>query len=133
MIQRFFFFILFIGITLQADAIEVLVAKKDIPYKGNIHIDDFMQKKVAEVNRICIPVTIKDLEQNDFVARHFIRSGRILCTRSIKLDTAKKVLFDFGTLEIERKAKVIHENNRYIKVRLPNGEVQKIYKNGLEQ
>lgn len=109
------------------------MAKKDIAYKSAVKIDDFMIKHVAEVSRVCIPVTKADLENNEFIARHYIRSGRVLCTRSIQEDTAQKVLFDFGTLEIERKAKVIHENDQYIKVRLPDGEIQKIFKNGLDQ
>ncbi len=126
-----FFFLC--SILFAQEGIDVLIAKKDIPYKNSISIDDFIEKKVPEIRGTCIPVSLKDLQNNEFVAKHFIRSGRILCMRNIKEDTASKVLFDFGTLEIERKAKVIHENDRYIKVRLPDGEVQKIYKNGLDE
>jgi len=131
--MRLFFTLFIIGTIslLNAQAVKVLVANKDIKYKSIVTLDDTFYKTVNFVPKRCIPIEKQDFEKQKLMAKHYIRSGRILCVKDLKVDTQNTIVFDFGTLQIEKRGKIIFENKRYIKIQNPNGKIEKIYKDGM--
>ncbi len=111
-------------------ALEVLVAKERIKFKEKIKLSNLRLKKVKSVRKSCIPTTISSLSKNYYISTHYINPGSIICEKDIKLYKKETVLFNFGNIEIEREGKVIGETTKYIRIKKPNGRVEKIFKNG---
>lgn len=111
-------------------AIDVLVAKVDIKYKESIDTTMLIQKKASKVYRHCVPVTLNDLSKSQYLTTHYISKGTILCTKDILKYEKSSVLFDFGSLQIEKDGKIIRDTSQYIKIKKPNGKIEKIYKDG---
>jgi hypothetical protein len=87
-------------------------------------------KKAGKIYRHCKPVKLSDLNKAPYIAKHYMSKGSIVCHKDIKRYEKSSILFDFGTLEIEKDGKVINNTNKYIKIKKPNGKVEKIYKDG---
>lgn len=123
--------LLFLSLTISnLYAIDVLVVKNQIKYKEKIIIKNLSFKKTDKVYRHCVPVKLSDLHNNEYIATHYMSKGTILCTKDIKKYVKSSVLFNFGNLEIEKEGKVISDTNKYIKIKKPDGKVEKIYKDG---
>lgn len=122
------FIILLFSINLFA--IEVIVAKSKINYKEIIDINKLSSANVLSVKKFCIPITIKDLQNKKYIAKRYLKKGTVLCKKDIALYTEKSVLFNFGVIEIEKEGKIIFENNKYIKIKRTDGQIDKIYKDG---
>jgi len=116
---------------INAQQFNVLVANKDLRYKSIVTLNDTFLKTVNSIPKRCIPMEKKDFLKQKLMAKHYIRSGRILCVKDLKVDTVGKIVFDFGSLQIEKRGKIIFENKRYIKIQNPNGKIEKIYKDGM--
>jgi hypothetical protein len=130
---KIFLLIFCIGLSsiLNAKSYDVLVANKDIKYKSIVTLNDTFSKQVSFLPKHCIPMAKKDFSKIKLMAKHYIRSGRILCVKDLKVDSESKIIFDFGTVQIEKRGKIIFENEKYIKIKTPNGKIQKIYKDGI--
>jgi hypothetical protein len=124
------FFICFSNI-LNAQYYDVLVANKDIKYKSIVTLNDIFSKQVSILPKRCIPIEKKDFLNIKLMAKHYIRSGRVLCVKDLKVDTQNRIIFDFGTMQIEKRGKIIFENKKYIKIQTPDGKIEKIYKDGI--
>jgi len=111
-------------------AIEVLVAKEKIKFKEIIHVKKLMRKKAAKIYRHCVPVTLNDLHKTTYSAKHHIPKGSIICIKDIQIYQKTSIIFDFGSLEIEKDGKVIRDTSKYIKIKKPDGKIEKIYKDG---
>ncbi len=125
---RSFFFILFCTINLYS--IEVIKTKTKINYNEIISTKELYKIEVTNVKKLCIPVTVDDFNNNKFVATRYLKKDSILCQKDIKLYTKKSVLFNFGSIEIEKSGKIIFENDKYIKIKRDDGKIEKIYKDG---
>ncbi|MEA1915866.1 MAG: hypothetical protein U9N30_11210 [Campylobacterota bacterium] len=130
LITKFFLLLILITSVHANDGIDVLVSNKDIRYKSIVTLDDVFQRKVNKVKRHCIPVEKKDFKKLKLIAKRYISSGKVLCLKDLKTDDQGVVVFDFGTVQIEKRGKVIFENKKYIKIRNTNGKIEKIYKDG---
>lgn len=117
-------------VSLNLYSIEVVVTNTKVNYKEKIDLNKLSSANVLSVKKFCIPITIKDLEANKYIAKRYLKRGTILCTKDIEEFSKKSVLFDFGTIEIEKEGKIIFENDKYIKIKKPNGKIEKIYKDG---
>jgi hypothetical protein len=121
-------FILFFVV--NAYSIDVIVVKSKINYKEIIVLNKLSKANVLSVKKYCIPVTIDNLEENKYIATHYLRKGSILCMKDIKRYKKNSVIFNFGSIQIEKSGKIIFENNEYIKIKRNDGKIEKIYKDG---
>jgi hypothetical protein len=110
----------------------VVVATKVIQYKAKITKNDVQEiEYTRKISRSCEPVTsVEYLLNDDYRVTHYISKGRIICQKDVKAYVKKTVIFNFGSFEIEKEGEVIFENGSYVKIRRPDGRVEKIYKNG---
>ncbi|MCK5111551.1 MAG: hypothetical protein KAQ94_08525 [Arcobacteraceae bacterium] len=114
-------------------SIEVIKASKNIKFKDKIIKSDIYIDNVDfnKVKRFCKPITKEDLSTNEYRAKIHIKRDNIICKKDLyKLKKINKVLFNFGSIQIERSGKIIRETKEYIRLRDDNGEIQKIYKDG---
>lgn len=110
--------------------VKIITANKDIGYNESIKLEDVYLKEYKELPPFCKLFNIEKFKSNDYHTKHFIGKDSPICSKDIEIYTDEKVLFDFGNIQIEKKAKVIYENDEVIKIKEPNGNVEKIYKNG---
>lgn len=116
--------------SLNLYSIEVVVSSKKIAYKEKISAKNVTLMEVSKVKKGCIPATVKELKLSEYIAKHYINRGRIICTKDIESYNKNSVLFKFGAIEIEKHGKIIYENDSYIRIKKDNGKVEKIYKDG---
>ncbi len=128
--SKFKIFFLLFFFTLNLYSIEVIVAKTKINYKEVISLEKLSKVEVSSVKKYCTPVTVKDFETTKYIAKHYIRKGSVICLKNIAKYKKSSVLFNFGSIEIERNGKVIFENNEYVKIKREDGKIEKIYKDG---
>jgi len=122
--------LLILVFAIQANALNVLVAKKDINFNEQITPQNLAYKNVDKVKKSCKPFTLKDLNSGQYKAKHFIRKGFIICTKSVKDYKKEVVVFDFGGIEIEKQGRLLNETDEYIIIKKPNGKTERIYKDG---
>jgi len=121
-------FVIFFSINLYS--IEVIVANSKINYKEIISIKKLSSANVLSVKKFCIPATINDFEKDKYFATHYIRKGAVICLKDIEKYSKNSILFNFGSIQIERDGKLIFENDEYIKIKRNDGKIEKIYKDG---
>jgi len=122
------FFVILFSINLYS--IEVLVTNSKINYKEIISIKKLSSANVLSVKKFCIPATIRDFENDKYYATHYIRKGSVICLKDIEKYSKSSILFNFGSIQIERDGKLIFENDEYIKIKKRDGKIEKIYKDG---
>ena len=122
-----FLYLVFVG---KLFALNVVVANV------NIHFNELISEKmvstaiVRDLKRHCKPITIDDFKTKKLQATHYMKKGYIICENDVKEYSKKSVLFNFGSIQIEKHGKVIFENDEYIRIKKNNGEIEKIYKDG---
>ncbi len=130
--KKYFFIFLFLTVILEA-SIEVFKASKNIQYKDKIIKSDVYIDNIDlnDLKRFCKPITKKDLLTDTYRAKIYIKRGNIICKKNLyKVKKGNKLLFNFGSIQIERSGKIIRETKEYIRLKDDNGKIQKIYKNG---
>lgn len=116
--------------SLNLDAIEVVTTNSKIKYKEIISISKLERSEVTSVKKYCVPILLKELEKKKYIAKRFLRKGIVICAKDVEAYSDKSVLFNFGSIQIERPGKVIFENDDYIKIKKLDGKIEKIYKDG---
>lgn len=111
-------------------AITVVVAKKQIAYQQKIQESYVEVRNINSINKNCIPVTLAQIKENNYLAKTFINTGSIICKRNITIAKQNSVKFNFGAIEIETPGKIIFENDEYIRIKKLDGSIEKIYKDG---
>ena len=120
-------FIFLTSVYIFADVI--LVSVKDIKYKQVLDYGDL--KKVYSNKRIrCTTFDKNKLLEQSYRAKRYILKGKPICEKDVEIAKVHKIKFDFGNIEIERTGEVVGETKHYIKVKNPDGTIDKIYKNG---
>lgn len=109
---------------------DVLTVVKDIKFKEKIQNDNLVVKQVDTLNKNCVPLSLKDLEEGSFSASHYLFKDSIVCMDDVIKYEKESVLFDFGILQIEQEGKIIYENDKFIRIKKQDGSVEKIYKDG---
>lgn len=117
-------------ILFELNAIEVIIAKNKIPYNAIISSKDLALKNVLKLKRGCKIFTLEDLEKNQYITKHYINKGNVICLNDIKTYKKETVLFKFGNIEIEKNGKKVFENDKYITIKKRDGKLEKIYKDG---
>ncbi|RXJ69592.1 hypothetical protein CRV08_02490 [Halarcobacter ebronensis] len=122
--------IIFLLLFSQVFAIEVTVVNKDVDYKELLTKEILIKADVDSVKKLCEPIPYSELITNKYLAKRYMKKGTVICDRDVEEYEKKSVLFNFGTIQIEKYGKIIFENDEYIKIKDNDGNVEKIYKDG---
>lgn len=122
------FFVIIFSINLYS--IDVIVTKSKINYNEIISLEKLSASNILSVKKYCIPATISDFKQDKYIAKHYIKKGSIVCLKDIEKYIKNSILFNFGSIQIERNGKLVFENDEYIKIKRNDGRIEKIYKDG---
>jgi hypothetical protein len=107
----------------------ILVSNKNINYNEIIDIDNLKVVNSSEKIR-CKTFDINLLNNSQYQAKHFIFKNKFICKKDLKKIILNKIEYDFGNIVIQRTGKIIGETKIYIRIKNPNGKIEKIYKNG---
>jgi hypothetical protein len=107
----------------------VVIAIKNINFNESVTVDDVIEVEYDKHVR-CSGISINQLKQNHYIAKHYLIKGRPICQKDIQIAKEQIVKFDFGNIIIEKKGKIISKGKDYIKIKKPNGKIEKIYTNG---
>ena len=111
-------------------AISVLVSKESISFEEKLDNTKVAVQNVAEINKSCVPLTLSELQNSDYVTTHHINKNTIICSKDVKKYENESIIFNFGGLKIEKKGKVIYENKDFIRIKNTDGTIEQIYKDG---
>lgn len=112
---------------------QVPVSKYNINWKEQI--TDKKYKLITISDRFKCKKYLKagELKTNNYRAKHYIMKNRAICADDVYIAQAKKVKFNFGSLEIVKDGEIIKETSKYIKIKNLDGKIEKIYKDELGQ
>lgn len=116
--------------TLNAFAIDVLVSKNSIKFEEKLNPSHLRLMKISSLKKACVPVTLSQIQNNEYVTTHYINKNSIICQKDLKTYSDNSVLFNFGSLQIEKKGKIVFENKQFIRIKRDDGKIEKIYKDG---
>lgn len=133
MTLKFKLLLLCIFLTSNLFSAKILSAKIKIQYKELISTSSLKYITLDKLPNRCNPLLLEHLDQNKYIAKHYIKKGSILCLEDVKVYKKESVLFNFGNIQIEKDGKVIFENDKYITIKKRNGKIEKIYKNGINK
>lgn len=122
-----FFFLIF---TVNIFARDILIANKNIAYKSLILNEDLSLVSNAYMKKYCEPISLDMIQNNKYISNRFIKKNTVVCKDDVSLYKKNSVIFNFGSIQIERNGKLIFENDEYIKIKKENGDIEKIYKDG---
>ncbi len=111
-------------------ALDVLVSKKSLNFEETIKNSSLRVSKIDSLTKACIPLRLSDINRHKYVTTHYINKNSIICRKDVRVYKKESVVFNFGLLEIEKKGKVIFENDKFIRIKKANGKIEKIYKDG---
>ncbi|WP_206423283.1 hypothetical protein [Arcobacter peruensis] len=117
-------------LTTNAFSISVLVSKQSIGFEQVLKTSKLRLMSVPELKKACIPLTLKQVQNNKYITTHYINKNSIICQKDVKTYTKQSVVFKFGGLEIEKKGKIVFENDEFIRIKKEDGTIEKIYKDG---
>ncbi len=115
---------------INLNALDVLITKEHINFEEKIEFSKLRLKKISGLRKYCVPVTLKQLQDGQYLAKHYINKNSVLCQRDIKVYKDNSVVFNFGTIQIEKKGKIVFENEKFIRIKKEDGKIEKIYKDG---
>jgi len=117
-------------LTTNVFGISVLVSKETIGFRQKVEVSKLKLMTVTKLKKSCIPLTLKDVQNNEYRSTHYINKKSIICQSDVKTYKEESVVFNFGGLEIEKRGKIIYENDNFIRIKKENGKIEKIYKDG---
>ena len=117
-------------LSINSFAISVIVAKEAINYEEKITVEKIAILNVKEIKKNCEPITLSQIQNEEYLSAHYINKGTIICKRNIKKYENDAIVFNFGELQIEKKGKIIYENDEFIRFKNLDGTIEKIYKDG---
>ncbi len=128
MILKFSF--LCVLLSVNSFAISVLIAKESINFEEKIDSTKLIVQNVSDISKACIPLKLSDIQKQDYVTTHFINKNTIICQKDVKDYKDTGVIFNFGGVKIEKKGKIIYENDQFIRIKNLDGSIEQIYKDG---
>ena len=117
-------------LSVNSYAISVLIAKESINFEEKIDSSKLIVQNVSDISKACIPLKLSDIQKQDYVTTHFINKNTIICQKDVKKQNDEGIVFNFGGLKIEKKGKIIYENNEFIRIKNLDGTIEQIYKDG---
>jgi hypothetical protein len=117
-------------LSVNSFAISVLIAKESINFEEKIDSTKLIVQNVSDISKACIPLKLSDIQKQDYVTTHFINKNTIICQKDVKDYKDTGVIFNFGGVKIEKKGKIIYENDQFIRIKNLDGSIEQIYKDG---
>ena len=117
-------------LNLNLFAATVLVSKGSIGFEEKLDNSKVVVQNVTDINKSCIPLTLSDLEKEEYLTSHYINKNTIICLKDVKKYEEESIVFNFGGLKIEKKGKIVYENKDYIRIKNTDGTIEQIYKDG---
>ena len=117
-------------LNLNLFAATVLVSKGSIGFEEKLDSSKVVVQNVTDINKSCIPLTLSDLEKEEYLTSHYINKNTIICLKDVKKYEEESIVFNFGGLKIEKKGKIVYENKDYIRIKNTDGTIEQIYKDG---
>ena len=111
-------------------AITVLFSKEALRFEESIDKSKVEVKEVDSVARNCIPLSIEDLEKNEYITTHHINTKVIICQKDVKVVEDMEIVFNFGGFTIIKKGRILYENDSFIRFKNLDGTIEQIYKDG---
>ncbi len=128
LILKLSFLCLFLSI--NTFAIDVLISKDAIKFEEKINASKLKLQNINEINKACIPLTLDEIQNEEYISSHYINKNTIICQKDVKKQNDEGIVFNFGGLKIEKKGKIIYENNEFIRIKNLDGTIEQIYKDG---
>lgn len=128
MILKLSLFVLFFSIEIFATT--VLISKEPIKFEEKIDSSKVKVQNISNLNKNCEPLTLSSLQNEEYITTHYINKNTIICTKDVKKQQNNIVIFNFGGVRIEKKGKIIFENNEFIRIKNLDGTIEQIYKDG---
>ena len=128
MILKLSFLCLFLSI--NTFAIDVLISKDAIKFEEKIDASKLKLQNINEINKACIPLRLDEIQNEEYISSHYINKNTIICQKDVKKQNDEGIVFNFGGLKIEKKGKIIYENNEFIRIKNLDGTIEQIYKDG---
>ena len=113
-------------------AYEVFVAKEDIMFRQSIDNTKLVLTKRTKLPKFCTLILPKDIKESNYIAARFIKKGKVLCKNDIKQHQKNRILFSFGTIEIEKDARVVRDTKEIIVLQRRDGKLERIDKRGVQ-
>ena len=117
-------------LSLNSFAISVLISKEAINFEEKIHHSKLRLQNVSEINKACIPLKLSEVQNEEYISTHYINKNTIICQKDVKKYNDEGIVFNFGGVKIEKKGKIIYENNEFIRIKNLDGSIEQIYKDG---
>ena len=111
-------------------AVNVLISTDSIAFEEQIDSNKVKLQNVSEVGKSCVPLKLTQLQNEKYITTHYINKNSIICMKDVKKYENESVIFNFGGVEIEKKGKVIYENDDFIRIKNLDGTIEQIYKDG---
>lgn len=128
MILRLSFVILLVNIKIFA--ITVLVSNEAIKFEEKLDVSKVKVQNITNLNKNCEPLSLSSLQKEEYITTHYINKNTIICTKDVKKQEDNVIVFNFGGVRIEKKGKIIFENDDFIKIKNIDGTIEQIYKDG---
>jgi hypothetical protein len=122
-------FIVFI-LNIDLFAISVLVSNESINFEEKIDSSKVKIQNVDEINKTCNPLKLVQIQNEEYITTHYINKNTIICLKDVKKYEDESIIFNFGGVKIEKKGKIIYENNDFIRIKNIDGTIEQIYKDG---
>jgi hypothetical protein len=111
----------------------VVKASKNIKYKEKIEPSYVHLEYINNLKRSCSLVTKDDIDKKIYRAKVFLKKGRVICKKDIYIAQKNRLIFNFGSIEIEKDGKLIKETKDYLRIRNIDGKIDKLYKDGRQR
>ncbi len=128
LILKLSFLCLFLSI--NTFAIDVLISKDAIKFEEKINASKLKLPNINEINKACRPLRVDEIQNEEYISSHYINKNTIICQKDVKKQNDEGIVFNFGGLKIEKKGKIIYENNEFIRIKNLDGTIEQIYKDG---
>jgi hypothetical protein len=122
------FLLLFITLNLFGGVI--LISVKDLKYKEYLESADLKEINSTKYSS-CPKFDKLKLLDEEYITKRLILKNSPICDKDVEVAPNHKIKFDFGNIEIEKTGEFIGETDKYIKVKTPDGMIEKIDKNGM--
>jgi hypothetical protein len=117
-------------ISIKTFAISVLISKEAINFEEKLDPSKLMVQNVNEIMKSCTPLKLSQVQNEEYVTTHYINKNTIICLKDVKKYEDNAIVFNFGGVKIEKKGKIIYENNDFIRIKNLDGTIEQIYKDG---
>lgn len=111
-------------------AISVLISKESINFEEKLDSSKLRLQNVSEITKTCIPLKLSQVQNEEYITTHYINKNSIICLKDVRKYQDEGIVFNFGGLKIEKKGKIIYENDEFIRIKNLDGTIEQIYKDG---